>query len=499
MNHIRSLWADSSALLKKIREMGIDSESICDDSREVNPGDIFLAYPGDFADGRQFIADAIARGASSVLWESDGDGEAFSWNEAWQVANLPVSNLRSYCGPLAHAILGFPAERLSVIAATGTNGKTTITQWIGALYPAKCGIVGTLGAGYKNDLVDTGLTTPGAVGLARYLARFCEEEAKACALEASSIGIEEGRMDGLKADVAIFTNLTRDHLDYHQSMANYAKAKKKLFAWPSLRLAVINIDDPFGEELAGSAEASKILVYSQQQTSHSSHAIVYAKEIEETIRGLRFTLCAPNGRAQVETRLIGRFNISNLLAVAAVLIDAGLSPSQIAKRFATLDAPPGRLEQIGGHHEPLVVIDYSHTPDSLENALTALRGVARARGGRLAVVFGCGGNRDPGKRPLMGAVASSLADKVVITSDNPRRENPLEIIEEIRPGAPDALVIADRALAIAKTIGEAHPAEVILLAGKGHEPYQEIMGERLPFSDIEEARRALLARKEAQL
>jgi UDP-N-acetylmuramyl-tripeptide synthetase len=480
-------------VIRRLAAIGVQLTGVADDSRKVRAGDLFMAYPGDLNDGRRHIADAIARGASAVLWEDRGD---FTWNPSWRVANLSGTGLRALCGPLAHAVFGQPSERQSVIAITGTNGKTTISQWLGRAHPRSCAVIGTLGAGFVGHLDDTGLTTPEATDMARYLTEFANAGAQACAVEASSIGIEEGRLDGTRVDVAVFTNLTRDHLDYHGSMESYAAAKKRLFEWPRLRLAVVNLDDPFGIELADSGTAKKIVGYTQGNDTVGRQGTIRAEGVEETVSGLRFRLSAPNGRALVETGLLGRYNVSNLLAVAAVLIDAGLKPSEVAERFAELTPPPGRLEKIGGHNEPLIVVDYAHTPDALESSLGALRGTATARGGSLIAVFGCGGDRDRGKRPLMGEIATRLADRVVLTSDNPRSEDPLTILGEIHQAAAAAEVIADRAEAIRKTITEAHPADVILLAGKGHEPYQEIAGVRRPFSDVTQAQAALAERRE---
>lgn len=480
-------------VIRRFAALGVRLTGVADDSRKVRAGDLFMAYPGDLNDGRRHVGDALARGAAAVLWEDRGD---FTWNPEWRAANLSGTGLRALCGPLAHAVFGQPSERQSVIAITGTNGKTTISQWLGRAHPRSCAVIGTLGAGFIGNLDDTGLTTPEATNLARYLTDFANAGAQACAVEASSIGIEEGRLDGTRIDVAVFTNLTRDHLDYHGSMDSYAAAKKRLFAWPRLRLAVVNLDDPFGVELANTTMATRIVGYTQGSGHIDRQGVVRAEDVEETVSGLRFRLSAPNGRALVETGLVGRYNVSNLLAVAAVLIDAGLKPSEVATRFAELSPPPGRLEKIGGHNEPLIVVDYAHTPDALESALGALRGVATARGASLVAVFGCGGDRDRGKRPLMGEIATRLADRVVLTSDNPRSEDPLAILGEIREAAASAEVIADRAEAIRKTILEAHPADVILLAGKGHEPYQEIAGVRRPFSDVTQAQAALAARRE---
>jgi UDP-N-acetylmuramoyl-L-alanyl-D-glutamate--2,6-diaminopimelate ligase len=484
------------AILQQLARQGVELRGVADDSRQVRPGDLFVAYPGDLSDGRRYIADAVARGASAVLWEAGGD---FAWNADWRVVNLSADGLRRLCGPLAHQVFAQPSERLSLIAITGTNGKTTISQWLGRVHPRRCAIVGTLGAGFAEEMTVTGFTTPEAATLTRYLAEFAAAGAQACALEASSIGVEEGRLDGARIDVAVFTNLTRDHLDYHSTMEQYADAKARLFTWPRLRLAIVNLDDPFGVELAERTSAAKTMVYTQNDIPSGRQGEIRAEHVEETISGLRFRLCTPAGRATVETGLLGRYNVSNLLAVAAVLIDAGLTPAEVAERFSDLPSPPGRLEKIGGDNEPLIVVDYAHTPDALENALRALRGVAQARGAKLVAVFGCGGDRDRGKRPLMGALATRLADRVVLTSDNPRSEAPAAILDEISVAAPQAEVIADRAEAIRRAVLTAHPADVILLAGKGHEPYQEIAGVRRPFSDVVEARAALAARREAGL
>ena len=491
--------AESSAraVLVRLAELGVVPSGVTDDSRQVAVGDLFLAYPGDLADGRSHIAAAIAAGACAVLWESSAAATAdFVWNADWRIANLPVQALRALCGPLAHAVYGRPSERLSLIAVTGTNGKTSVTQWLAACHPRSCALIGTLGAGFPGRLAETGFTTPEATTLMRSLARFADDDAQACALEASSIGIAEGRLDGARVDVAVFTNLTHDHLDYHGTFAAYAEAKARLFSWPRLRLAVCNLDDPFGRELAALSSATKVIGYTQQEASDGRQGTVRAQDVEETIDGLRFRLCAPSGRALVETGLLGRYNVANLLAVAAVLIDAGLTPKAVAECFAQLRSPVGRLEKIGGHNEPLVVVDYAHTPDALGSALGALRAVATARGAGLTVIFGCGGDRDRGKRPLMGAVAVERADRVVLTSDNPRGEDAQTILDEIRVAAPNAEVLVDRGEAIRRTILVEHPAEVVLIAGKGHESYQEMHGVRRPFSDAAQARAALAARQE---
>ncbi|OQA35083.1 MAG: UDP-N-acetylmuramoyl-L-alanyl-D-glutamate--2,6-diaminopimelate ligase [Betaproteobacteria bacterium ADurb.Bin341] len=481
------------ALLARFAEQGVRPAGVAEDSRQVCPGDLFVAYAGDRADGRSYIADALERGAVAVLWQP---GDDFAWDPAWTVPNQSMDNLRPMVGPLAHAVAGYPAEVLSLIAVTGTNGKTSVSQWIARSHPKRCAVVGTLGAGFPDTLADTGFTTPEAACLARLLTGFCQQEAQVCALEASSIGIEEGRLNGAHVDTAVFTNFTRDHLDYHGSMDAYAAAKRKLFAWPRLRLAVLNLDDALGRQLARETTALKVLGYCIGDGHQEVlPAILRAENLVATPNGQTFALATPRGKVEVETRLLGRFNVSNLLAVAAILVDAGLPLPEIAERLAALTPPP---ERVGGEGEPLVVVDYAHSPDALENALVTLREVAEARKGKLVAVFGCGGDRDRGKRPIMGELASRCADRVVLTSDNPRTEQPEAILQEIAVGVPAAEVIVDRAAAIRQTILTAEMADVLLLAGKGHEPYQEIMGVRSHFSDLEQAEAALLARRRGQ-
>ncbi|MDR1996623.1 UDP-N-acetylmuramoyl-L-alanyl-D-glutamate--2,6-diaminopimelate ligase [Azonexus sp.] len=476
-----------------IDSLGVALSGAADDSRQVRPGDLFIAYPGDLADGRRYIGDAIARGAVAVLWQPGGD---FTWNPAWTVPNRPVEALRPLAGPLAHALYGYPSEALSLIAVTGTNGKTTVSQCLAQAYAKPCAVIGTLGAGFPGELVETGFTTPEATVLMRCLAEFRAHDAAACALEASSIGIEEGRMNGAHVDVAVFTNFTRDHLDYHGSMEAYAAAKEKLFRWPRLRSAVINLDDPLGPRLAGTTTALRVLGYGIGDERRDVLAQVRAEQLEETPSGQRFTLILPNGRGTVDTTLVGRYNVANLLAVAAVLYDAGLPATEVVRRLVELTPPPGRMERVGGNGEPLVVIDYAHSPDALDNALSTLRVVAGARGGCLAVVFGCGGDRDRGKRPQMAEIASRRADRVLVTSDNPRREEPAAIVADIIAGLAHGEVELDRAAAIRKAVREADARDVILLAGKGHEAYQEIAGVRHPFSDVEQAQQALELRRD---
>lgn len=476
-------------LLAALREFGVEVTGVADDSRQVRPGDLFVAYPGVKADGREYIALAVEQGAVAVIWESDG----FTFPAHINVPHLAEKGLRFLVGWLAHAVAGWPTEQMPLITVTGTNGKTTVSQWIGNLYPRTCAVVGTLGAGLNGYFKDTGFTTPEATTLVRYLCDLRDQGAHAFALEASSIGIAEGRLNGGHIDTAIFTNFTRDHLDYHHTMEAYAAAKIRLFTWPRLRFAVVNLDDPLGAEIMRATNATKVVGYTLAEGRINFPAVIRAENIEDTPTGQRFLLHAPQGKVPIDTHLIGRYNLSNLLAVAAVLLDLGLPLDQVQKALGNASPPPGRMEVYGGQEGlPLVLVDYAHTPDALENALSALRPVAARRGGKLEVVFGCGGDRDAGKRPQMGTIATRLADAVWLTSDNPRSENPLAILADIQVGAPSATLVSDRGEAIARAIEQAKQEDVLLIAGKGHENYQEIAGVRHKFHDKTEVLKALM-------
>jgi UDP-N-acetylmuramoyl-L-alanyl-D-glutamate--2,6-diaminopimelate ligase len=500
------------------------------DSRRVAPGDAFLAFPGERSDGRRHLAQALERGAAALLLEAEGAEPAHA-----PVPQRRVAGLRRLAGPIADAFLGAPSARLDVVAVTGTNGKTSCSQWIAQGLHAggrRAAVVGTLGAGRLADagaggtgeapalvLEDTGLTTPDALSLQALLARFAAEGVGAVAIEASSIGLHQHRLDGTRIAVAAFTNLTRDHLDYHGTMSAYADAKARLFAWPGLRAAVVNLDDPWhATMLAQVAPGVQRIGYrigapglAAADAGGESACRLAAGEVDRRLvatsiepvgRGMRIGLDGDWGRATLESPLLGRFNVSNLLAVAGAWLALGMRFDDAVSRLAALRPVPGRLQAVdaGAAPGPLAVVDYAHTPDALDNALAALRPVARSRGGLLWCVFGAGGDRDPGKRPLMGAVAQRGADRVVLTSDNPRGEPPEAILDAIQAGldAAPALRDADRARAIAGTLARAADADVVLIAGKGHEPYQEIAGTRLAFLDTEHAARALERRRRAE-
>lgn len=502
----------ASEILDQLRRLGVKPQGISADSRRIAAGDLFVALPGVKSDGRAFIGDAIARGAAAVLLES-GEQTAGKGNTepcTSQVLFVPVSGLRVLGGDLAHLIYGRPSEKLWMLGVTGTNGKTSVSQWIASCLGRlgrKCGVIGTLGDGYPGKLRECPNTTPDAISLQRTLAGFVEDGATACAMEVSSIGLDQGRTAVTAFDVAIFTNLTRDHLDYHGSMESYAASKEKLFDVAGLKTAVVNLDDPFGARLCQKMAGKGIrrIGYTLGPALASWATLVDELIATEALRvtgqGIVFDVRSAQATAHVDASLLGRFNASNLLAVLGALLASDVKLEQAAMLVGQLTPPPGRMQIVDSGKNasaPLVVVDYAHTPDALEQALVTLREVAMARGergGELVCMFGCGGDRDPGKRPMMGEVAQRLADKVIITSDNPRTEEPRSIIAGILRGMNDAvrapLIEADRADAIRKAILDAHGNDVVLLAGKGHEPYQEIAGQRLPFLDIEHAQAAL--------
>ena len=468
-------------------------ERLSADSRRSAPGVAFLAYPGTTADGRDHIPDAVARGAAGVLWEADG----YAWRDAWRLPNAPVRGLKQQAGLLAHEFYGRPSEALWTCGVTGTNGKTSCSQWIAAALSdagTPCGVVGTLGAGFRGALEDAGNTTPDTLELHRLLARMRREGAAAVAMEVSSHGLAQGRVNGVAFDCALFTNLTHDHLDYHGSLDAYAAAKARLFETEGLDCAVLNLDDAFGVHLAARLRKRglRTIGYSLSPAAVAPGSVaefVAASRIAPD----RLVLATSWGEAQTDFHQLGRFNVANALGVLGCLLACGLPLGPAVSALARLPAVPGRMQRVGD--TPLTVVDYAHSPDALDKVLQALRPVADARGGRLVAVFGAGGDRDRSKRGLMGAVASRLADRIVLTSDNPRSEDPLAIIRNIEAGvsAPHA-VEADRARAIESAIAQAADADVLLILGKGHEPWQEIGGQRLPFSDAAVAQAALARR-----
>jgi UDP-N-acetylmuramoyl-L-alanyl-D-glutamate--2,6-diaminopimelate ligase len=481
-----------------LAQQGAMIERLVSDSRRVAPGVAFFAYPGEATDGRRHIPDALARGAAAVVWEAEG----FDWDPAWSVPNVPVKGLKQEAGRLAHEYYGRPSESMWTCGVTGTNGKTSCTQWIAAALGAhgeRAGVIGTLGAGFDGRSVDLGNTTPDALELHRLLAEFREEGANAVAMEVSSHGLVQGRVNGVAFDCALFTNLTHDHLDYHGSMQAYAAAKARLFDCASLERAVLNLDDVVGVQLARSlAERGLPLIgYSLSAEGIAPGSVdqfIAARDIRIGPDSTRVAVSTSWGEREAVLRQLGRFNVSNVLGVLGCLVAYGLDIDAALACIANLPDVPGRMQRLGGAGRPLAVIDYAHTPDALEKALHALRPVAEAGGGRLVAVFGAGGDRDATKRPRMGEVASRMADRIILTSDNPRSEDPAAIIEAIRGGVSvEHAVEPDRARAIVAAIRGALPGDVVLIAGKGHETYQEVAGRRLPFSDLAIAGQAIAA------
>jgi len=468
------------------------------DSRRVRPGDAFIAWPGYGTDARRFVPQALAAGAAACLVEAEGVS-AFDLDPR-QVAALP--DLKAATGELAARFFGEPSRRLRVVASTGTNGKTSTAWWTAQALSGlgqRCGVVGTLGVGEPpsaavpgGEVVATGLTTPDPVTLQAAFARFLQQGLRACAIEASSIGVVEQRLAGTHVEVALFTNFTRDHLDYHGTMDAYWAAKRALFAWPGLRAAVLNVDDEQGASLVGELAGGGLDLWTY---STRDEARLCARDVRYVDGGLAFALHEGDEAIEVRSRLVGDYNVSNLLAVIGGLRALGVPLAEAAAQVPQLSAVPGRMQRVpAGADQPVAVVDYAHTPDALEKALYALRPAARERGGRLWCVFGCGGNRDATKRPLMGGIAERLADRVVVTSDNPRDEEPGHILRQIVEGMAQPLraqVIEDRRLAIAHALHQADPRDVVLIAGKGHEAEQEIAGVKHPFSDLLEAQAVL--------
>ena len=469
------------------------------DSRQVQRGDAFIAWPGQATDGRRFVPAALAAGAAACLVEQLGV-EPFAFDDERVAALL---GLKAATGAIADTWFGQPSAGLDIVATTGTNGKTSTAWWMAQALSAlgrRCGVVGTLGVGEPGQVQSTGLTTPDPVTLHGALRGMADQGFAACALEASSIGLVEHRLDALRIRVALFTNFTQDHLDFHGSMAAYWQAKRSLFDWPRMQAAVVNTDDVQGAGLAAELSGRPIELWT---VSLHGAARLRARGLGYIDGGLAFEAVEGDQTAAVRTQLVGEFNASNVLVVMAGLRALGVPLVDAAAVAARLTPVPGRVQRVAGEgidETVAVIVDYAHTPDALEKVLHALRPLAAARGGRLWCVFGCGGNRDATKRPLMGAIAARDADHVVITSDNPRDEVPAAILAQILAGVTghdEIDVVEDRRQAIQDAVREAAPGDVILLAGKGHEDCQEVAGVKRPFSDLVEALAALRARRGA--
>jgi UDP-N-acetylmuramoyl-L-alanyl-D-glutamate--2,6-diaminopimelate ligase len=496
---------EAADVLQQLAAKGVQVSGLATDTRALRAGEVFLALPGLRSDGRRHIGEAVERGAAAVLWEREG----FDWpaGGGLPVPNLPVAGLRGLAGHLAHEVYGRPSEKLWTMGVTGTNGKTSCSQWL-AHACTECGartaVIGTLGIGFPGAVPDARFgavqnTTPDPVLLHRAMAELLAAGAQGVAMEVSSIGLDQGRTNGIAFGAALFTNLSRDHLDYHGDMESYARAKQRLFQSPGLRHAVVNLDDvqgvQIGRLLAGSGvNRAGFSCFEGVALRAGLENWIEAHDAQFTAQGMQFTLRGSWGKARLRSALLGRFNLSNLLGVLATMLVSGVPFERATAAVERLQPVAGRMQRFGGGPQPLAVVDYAHSPDALDQTLGALRDVARASGGQLVCVFGCGGERDRGKRALMGAVASRHADRVVLTSDNPRGEDPQAILDDIASGMNNVRASAvepDRAAAIRAAISSAAAGDVVLIAGKGHEDYQEIAGVKRPFSDAAEAQAAL--------
>ncbi|MGD8429258.1 MAG: UDP-N-acetylmuramoyl-L-alanyl-D-glutamate--2,6-diaminopimelate ligase [Ectothiorhodospiraceae bacterium] len=458
------------------------------DSREVEPGFLFMALAGSRAHGLDFLEQALAGGAAAVIYEPaetvDVAAAAAACRQR-QVALVSLPGLGGLASAIAGRFYDDPSTRLRLIGVTGTDGKTSVSQFIAQCLDVdgRCGVIGTLGSGFPGGLTATTHTTPDPVTVQRLLAEFAEGAAASAVMEVSSHALDQGRVDGLHFNTAVLTNLGRDHLDYHGTVSAYEAAKRRLFEHPGLEAAVLNLDDDMGRRLREGLRGLRLIGYSLEA---ANDAAVSATEIKAEATGLTLQACVDGACDRVHVPLIGRFNAYNVLATLGALVASGLEKSRALARLSRIRPVPGRMEPFGGGEgRPTVIVDYAHTPGALEAALTALRAHVE---GRIWCVFGCGGDRDPGKRPLMGQVARAGAEYLVLTNDNPRSEDAETILAQIRAGTgggDDVRVIPDRAEAIRAACREAGPGDAVLVAGKGHEDYQIIGADRLAFSDRE--------------
>ncbi|WP_163574950.1 UDP-N-acetylmuramoyl-L-alanyl-D-glutamate--2,6-diaminopimelate ligase [Halomonas faecis] len=484
---LRRCWpdlvADDAPLPARLR--------VVEDSRHVEPGDVFVAVPGETVDGRDFVEAALSAGAERVLYHLGRDERLPEALADWRVVPLPF--LRQRLGELGQALYAVP-DSLELIGVTGTNGKSSVTHFIAELsrqLGCEAGVVGTLGYGRPGALTEGRLTTPGPLGLQAALGEMAADGMARVAMEVSSHALEQGRLEGCRVSAAIFTNLSRDHLDYHGSMAAYAAAKARLFRRPELALAVVNADDRLARlMLAGVADGVRVLAVGSDPA-----ATLRVLDWQASPEGQLALVATPEGEFPLALPLLGRFTLDNLLLAMATLYGLGAPLEALFESAARISPVPGRLQPLIRRGCPRVIVDYAHTPDALENALAALR--AHLPGpGRLWCLFGCGGGRDSGKRSLMAAVAERHADRLVVTDDNPRGEEPAAIREQVMAGLSSAgrqraWNREGRAAAIAWVLAETGPDDVVLVAGKGHETYQEIGGVRHPFSDVEAVTLAL--------
>lgn len=462
----------------------IEISNISSDSRSLKKGDLFLACGGESSHGLDYIADAVTAGVAAIAWDSS---TASAPQADVGIPTVPVPDLAAHLGEIANRFYSRPSESVNVVGVTGTNGKTTVA-WLAAqcceLLNETCGYVGTLGAGVGEIEGGEGMTTPGAVELHGRIAEFRDAGAAWAAIEVSSHALAQGRVDGVVFDTVLFTNLSRDHLDYHGSMQSYAETKAKLFLEYPARNKIVNLDSEFGTQLAGRCGGDVVTVSTRFDRVANGRPYVFVRSVVASDAGSQVRVSSSWGDGEFSLPLPGEFNVANAVIVLAGLLTHGVPMREACAALASVSAPPGRMERVMvAGDSPSVFVDYAHTPEALDVALSALRAHCK---GDLWCVFGCGGDRDAGKRPQMGRIAERRADRIVITSDNPRSEEPGAIIDAVVAGLerPDhGTVIEDRAAAIAWAIGEAAADDVILLAGKGHENYQLLGSGRIDFSD----------------
>lgn len=462
------------------------------DSRRIARGDLFLALSGQRCHGLDYLPDVVRAGAAAVVWESTREGrpapDVHAQGDARSdIPSIQVDRLYQRAGPIADRFFGHPSESLRVVGVTGTNGKTSVTQYIAQSVSDAthhCGVIGTLGYGVFGALENCARTTPDAVDMHRLFAEFVEAGCELASVEVSSHALDQGRVEGVAFNIAVFTNLSHEHLDYHGDMKAYGDSKRRLFRWPELSVAVVNMDDDLGREIADGTDTKvRCIGYSLNRKD----AEIHCECLDVNADGLAMSVKTPWGSGRIESSLLGGFNASNLLAVIGVLGTLGFGMDEITRRVSRVHTVPGRMERFGGGDRPRLVVDYAHTPEALREVLSALQ---MHCAGDLWVVFGCGGERDREKRALMGGIAEALADHLVLTDDNPRNEDPERIIEDILVGVSrrDAVdVIRDRRGAIAHAIDRARVGDVVLIAGKGHEDYQDTRDGRASYSDRETA------------
>ncbi|MES9873760.1 MAG: UDP-N-acetylmuramoyl-L-alanyl-D-glutamate--2,6-diaminopimelate ligase [Candidatus Sedimenticola sp. PURPLELP] len=491
-----------SELLTDIAELPLSADrevsGLAIDSRLVTQGSLFLACSGFARHGLEFLQQALSGGAVAVVCEPDSEWDAARIDRLACDIPVPlvqVEGLGRRVSLLAGRFYGHPTENLPLVGITGTNGKTSCSQFLAqALAPEqRCAVIGTLGNGFLGMLKQGIHTTPDPVELQSALAGMRDEGADLVAMEVSSHALDQGRAEDLRFDIAVLTNLSRDHLDYHGTMESYEAAKRRLFFMPGLNCAVLNMDDAFGRTLAAELPAGvRCIGYAFTQSAVAGlDEWIHVTDLHSSDSGMSVVLRSSWGDGELTTSLLGRFNVSNLLAVLAVLLEQGVALDEALHRLSGVETVSGRMEHFGGGELPLVVVDFAHTPDALEHAITALR---PHTAGTLSVVFGCGGDRDRGKRSEMGAVAGRLADRIWLTDDNPRSENGEGIIDEILDGMPAhsmMIIERDRGRAISDAIARSAPGDLVLVAGKGHEAYQQVGDLKLPFSDREQVRKAL--------